>query len=169
MAIVFFLGLFSTWKMYELSIDNEELRGESYNLKRKIESLNSELRDSEQEREKLVLKNLQMQHENLESQRLEIESRRGFNPSIYARKLGKLVLEKDDCNVVVLQSGNGYVIAELQSGSPQVGRVYAGDLDSYGTKTLIDVNGSGDIRVYIEDYMQSKSSLLGKLREHCND
>ena len=66
----------------------------------------------------------------------------------------------------VVETSRGHAILEWFGGNdPMEGNKVAGDFESYGMKTIYNVTNNSEARVWVEDYMLSKSSLIEKMRE----
>jgi len=82
----------------------------------------------------------------------------------------KIILKPRGCRDYFLADGDsgGVYLLEWYGGyDPDVGDAIVGDLRSYGFKDVIyPANGSTG-RVYVDDYMLSRSRAVEKLREKC--
>lgn len=91
-----------------------------------------------------------------------------FGEPVYAEsKKGVVVYNKGGCKSrYVVETNLGYTILEWYGGNdPSEGDVLVGDIDSYGFKDLYNTTKDVSTRVYVEDYMLSKSRLTEKFFE----
>jgi len=78
-----------------------------------------------------------------------------------------VALRARSCDYFVADGPQGYYLLEWYGGhDPSQGDGIYGDLSGYGMKDVLYDNGR-DGRLYIDDYLLSKDSVLEKLREKC--
>ena len=69
---------------------------------------------------------------------------------------------------IVLQTPQGYVVAQLKDGAaPSKGDTLVGDLNSLGTKSVYNVNTDGGDTVLIEGYRLSRKGAAQVLKNKC--
>lgn len=84
---------------------------------------------------------------------------------------GIVVYNKSGCRSrFVVETNMGYAILEWYGGNdPLEGSQLVGDYESYGFKDIFNTTADSELRVYVEDYMLSKSSLQDKFfNKFCN-
>ncbi len=84
---------------------------------------------------------------------------------------GIVVYNKSGCRSrFVVETNMGYAILEWYGGNdPIEGSQLVGDYESYGFKDIFNTTADSELRVYVEDYMLSKSSLQDKFfNKFCN-
>jgi len=81
-----------------------------------------------------------------------------------------VVLNKTGCQSrYVAETPNGYVILEWYGGNdPMEGDTIKGDIESYGMTDFYNVTTGSSGKVWVEDYMMSKSSALEKMENFCS-
>lgn len=82
---------------------------------------------------------------------------------------GEVVLYKSGCRSYFVADGpKGYYLLEWYGGyDPSVGDIIVGDIGSYGFKNVYYPKKDREGKVYVDDYLLSKSSVLEKYREKC--
>jgi len=86
--------------------------------------------------------------------------------SLISQVRGVVVKGEGDCSSndhIVIETGGGYVFAEVYRGSFDEGDIVYGDLHSYGFENV--KVGSGTGRIYIDDYLMDDSDI----QEWCDD
>ncbi|MET0273819.1 MAG: hypothetical protein ABW360_12600, partial [Phenylobacterium sp.] len=80
-----------------------------------------------------------------------------------------VVLVKSGCGDYFVADGpRGYYLLEWYGGhSPSAGDVIVGDIAGYGFKDIYYSNVSAEGRVYVDDYMLSRSRVIEKYAEKC--
>ena len=90
-------------------------------------------------------------------------------PATVHAEVGYVVLEDTpSCDYFVVETGSGYVLLEWYGGIVSVldGDKVIGDLHSYGMKTIY-VEGRGEMRVWIEDYLMDEEAALDYFYTNC--
>lgn len=68
----------------------------------------------------------------------------------------------------IAEGPSGYYLLEWYGGyDPSVGDKLAGDIDSFGFKDVLYTNLARDGRVYVDDYMLTRDSVIAKYKEKC--
>ena len=82
---------------------------------------------------------------------------------------GKVVYyDTGGCDYYIVATKNGFAILEWYGGhDPSEGDVIVGDYESYGMKTIFNVTADAETRVWVEDYMLSKDSVIRQYNELC--
>ncbi len=82
---------------------------------------------------------------------------------------GQVVLYQSGCRSYFVADGpKGYYLLEWYGGyDPSVGDVIVGDIASYGMKDVYYPRVDREGRVYVDDYMLSKTRVIEKYREKC--
>lgn len=81
---------------------------------------------------------------------------------------GVVVYDRGCGSRLIVETSMGYVLAEWFGGSvPYEGDTLIGELESYGMKEIYILNRKSDTRLWIEDYMLSRSRVVEKLTNKC--
>lgn len=76
---------------------------------------------------------------------------------------------KSGCDYYIVDADMGYAVLEWYGGNdPSEGDTLVGDFESYGMKNIYNVSTDSETKVWVEDYMLSKSSAVEKYYEKCN-
>lgn len=90
-------------------------------------------------------------------------------PGLALASKGVVVYYKSGCSYFLVETSMGYALLEWYGGyDPSRGDTVAGDIDSYGMKTIYNLTADRETRVWIDDYMLSKSSAIEKYFDKCN-
>jgi len=88
-----------------------------------------------------------------------------------ARSAGEIVVVavQSGCHDYFLADGpSGYYLLEWYGGhSPSVGDIIIGDVKGYGMRDVLYSNGGSQGRVYVDDYLLSRTSALEKYAAKC--
>lgn len=89
---------------------------------------------------------------------------------IYKSKTaGTIVYKESGCDYFIVENDEGYILAEWMGGNdPDVDDIIAGDFNSYGMKDFYNLNAESGTRLWIDDYMLSKSSAMEDYFDKCN-
>jgi hypothetical protein len=104
---------------------------------------------------------------------LNIISISGASPSSQRKSSNypvKVVLKPNGCRSYFLADGDvgGFYLLEWYGGhDPIEGESIVGQIRSYGFKDVFYPDSSSSGRVYVDDYMLSKSSAIEKLKDKC--
>lgn len=80
-----------------------------------------------------------------------------------------VVLVKSGCDYFVADGPQGYYFLEWFGGhSPSNGDAIAGDLSSFGFKDVFYANANSQGRVWVDDYLLSRSRAVEKFTSKCN-
>jgi hypothetical protein len=80
----------------------------------------------------------------------------------------EVVLRVRGCDYFVADGPRGYYVLEWYGGyDPDKGDGMFGDLGGYGMKDVMYAGGQSG-RIWVEDYLLSKDSVLNKIREKCS-
>lgn len=90
-------------------------------------------------------------------------------PSFASAEAGVVVLYQQGCQDYFVADGpNGYYLLEWYGGyDPSRGDVIAGDLSTYGMKTVSYPQLGQNGTVWVDDYLLSRDSALSKYKEKC--
>lgn len=88
--------------------------------------------------------------------------------STNSRNVSEVVYRRTGCDYMILENPRGSVVGEWYSGrDPSEGDTLEGDLNHYGFKEAVNnINGSRT-KLWIDDYMLSKSSAMENIDQHC--
>jgi hypothetical protein len=80
-----------------------------------------------------------------------------------------VVLKTSGCSGrFVAESSSGYILMEWYGGDdPTRGDTIIGNLHSYGFEDIHNITSGSEGRVWIDDYMLSRSRVLEKLADKC--
>jgi hypothetical protein len=82
---------------------------------------------------------------------------------------GIVVFDKGCGSRIIIETRLGYILAEWYGGNlPAEGDVLVGELNSYGFKDIYNLTSDASSRLYIDDYMMSRSRVTERLRDKCN-
>lgn len=83
---------------------------------------------------------------------------------------GVVVLYESGCRSYFIVDGpRGYYLIEWYGGhDPSKGDVIIGDISSYGFKDVYYPKQDREGRVYVDDYLLSKDSVIDKYRNKCS-
>ena len=85
----------------------------------------------------------------------------------YAEKI-VVVLRIPGCDYYIADGKNGLYILEWFGGyDPSKGDILVGEFTGFGFRD-ISIKGRGSGRVWVDDYLLSKTSAEEKIREKCN-
>jgi hypothetical protein len=96
---------------------------------------------------------------------------KGGNARSQAQGGVKIIFKKSGCRGYFLADGDsgGVYLLEWYGGyDPDVGDEIVGDIKSYGFKDVFYPQKNMSGRVYVDDYMLSRSRALEKITEKCN-
>jgi hypothetical protein len=91
-------------------------------------------------------------------------------PTVPAAAPGAIVVARlPQCrDWFIAEGASGYYLLEWYGGyDPTVGDKIAGELDSFGFKDVLYTNLARDGRIYVDDYMLTRESVLTKYKEKC--
>ena len=81
---------------------------------------------------------------------------------------GVVILNKSGCDFFVAETSGGYALLEWYGGNdPYEGDTIVGDYEAYGFKDIYNTTRDAELKVWVEDYWLSKSSVLEKYHEKC--
>lgn len=93
----------------------------------------------------------------------------GLAPEV-AAKVGEVVLEDTpSCDYFIVETSGGYSLMEWYGGVTSIweGDKVFGNLESYGMET-IQIEGRGEMRVWIEDYWAGRNTTLEYFYKNCD-
>jgi hypothetical protein len=81
-----------------------------------------------------------------------------------------VVFRPEGCDYFMCMTpGKDYIVMEWYGGNdPDKGDVLYGSFEDFGFKNGYNLTQKKKLRVWIEDYMLSKSDAIDKLLEHCD-
>ncbi len=90
--------------------------------------------------------------------------------SIYtnSRNVSEVVYRRTGCDYMILENSVGSVVGEWYGGmDPSEGDTLVGDLNHYGFKDAVNNTYDSNTKLWIDDYMLSKSRAMEKIDLHC--
>lgn len=82
---------------------------------------------------------------------------------------GAVAYKKSGCDYFIAETVSGYVLLEWYGGNdPDEGDIIVGNFESYGFKDIYNLTADSELRVWVEDYMLSKSSVIEKYFDKCH-
>lgn len=92
----------------------------------------------------------------------------GYTSSSLGKNKGEVVFSKSGCDYYIVETSLGYSLLEWYGGFLQdEGDIIYGNLNSYGMKDITSSSGRSG-RVWIDDYMLSKTSAVEHYYDKCN-
>ena len=92
-----------------------------------------------------------------------------LTPFVLNAEKAIVVFYKSGCSYYIAENTMGYLLLEWFGGNdPTEGDTLVGDLNTFGMKDLYNLNSNSETKVWIDDYMLSKDSVLEKYYEKCN-
>ena len=89
--------------------------------------------------------------------------------SSFAAK-GVVAAYPSGCDYFIVKTNGGYDLLEWYGGyDPSQGDFVVGDYESYGMKDIYDVSANSSINVWVEDYWETRDSVMEKYRDHCQN
>lgn len=93
----------------------------------------------------------------------------GESESYEAQGQATVVFRKRGCDYMILENSSGYIVAEWMGGNdPDQGDNIGGKFNSYGTKEFYNLSRNSETKLWIDDYMLSKSNALEKIGDKCD-
>jgi hypothetical protein len=81
---------------------------------------------------------------------------------------GEVVYRQSGCDYFVVQTRTGYDLLEWFGGhDPDKGDILVGKFEEYGMHDIYDRTADDEITVWVEEYGESKESVLEKMVEAC--
>ncbi len=81
--------------------------------------------------------------------------------------LGEVTHRFSGCDYFIADGPSGYYVLEWYGGyDPYEGDTIYGEIDSYGLKDVL-YNESRKGRVWVENYLESASSAMDEIQDHC--
>lgn len=89
--------------------------------------------------------------------------------SVFARPTeGVVVYDRGCSSRLIIETSTGYILAEWYGGAiPYAGDVLIGELEKYGFQNVYIQNRKTDARLWIDDFMLSRSRVVEKLAAKC--
>lgn len=82
---------------------------------------------------------------------------------------GAIVYKKSGCDYFIVETNRGFALLEWYGGhDPDTGDTLVGDYESYGFKDIFDTTSDSELRVWVEDYLPSKDSVVEKYNDKCS-
>ncbi len=82
---------------------------------------------------------------------------------------GVVVYNRGRCDYFIVQSLTGFALLQWFGGNdPSEGDVLVGDFESYGFKDIYNVTADAEVRVWVDNYMLSKTRVVEKYLDKCN-
>ena len=82
---------------------------------------------------------------------------------------GVIVYKKSGCDYFIVETNRGFALLEWYGGyDPDTGDVLVGNYESYGFKDIYDATADRELRVYVDDYLLSKDSVIEKYNDKCD-
>jgi hypothetical protein len=94
-----------------------------------------------------------------------------FTTPIFAAR-GQVVYKRSSCDyfIVYTPKTNSYALLEWYGGhEPGKDDIIVGDYESYGFKDVFCLTDDEEMRVYVEDYLLSRSSVIEEYFERCEE
>jgi len=86
---------------------------------------------------------------------------------VYA-DVGVVVKRFGSCDYYIVDGPKGLYVLEWYGGhDPIEGEKVVGNIGSYGMKDVVFPSSNTRGRVWVEDFLESASSALEKIRDHC--
>ena len=92
-----------------------------------------------------------------------------IDESVWLQKeRGVVVFADFDCNYFVIETRNGYTVAENWSFRPYTGDVLYGDLSFYGLKNVYNRSRGALMAIDVEDYWLSYFAAQDRISWYCS-
>ena len=92
-----------------------------------------------------------------------------LSPLVLNAAKGVVVFYKSGCSYYIVEDNMGYTLLEWYGGNdPSEGDTLVGDFNTYGMKDIYNLTADAETKVWIEDFMLSKDSVLEKYYDKCN-
>lgn len=92
-----------------------------------------------------------------------------LSPLMLNAAKGVVVFYKPGCSYYIVEDNMGYTLLEWYGGNdPSEGDTLVGDFNTYGMKDIYNLTADAETKVWIEDFMLSKDSVLEKYYDKCN-
>ena len=92
-----------------------------------------------------------------------------LSPLVLNAAKGVVVFYKSGCSYYIVEDNMGYTLLEWYGGNdPSEGDTLVGDFNTYGMKDIYNLTVDAETKVWIEDFMLSKDSVLEKYYDKCN-
>ena len=73
------------------------------------------------------------------------------------------------CDYFVVKTASSYSLLEWYGGNdPSKGDIIVGAFESYGMKDIFNVTSDGALRVWVEDFLLSRTEALEQLLDKCH-
>ena len=81
---------------------------------------------------------------------------------------GRIIQRFSGCDYFIADGNKGLYVLEWYGGyDPKEGDRISGDIGRYGMKTVTYPNVNRTGRVWVEDYLESRSAAMDEINDHC--